>query len=90
MVCKIREWKVDDAEELSGLLNNKSILDNLRDGLPFPYTQDDAKILFNLCLIATKTAFLRLQSSIAVSWSAVSEYSDKRIFILELQSLATT
>jgi RimJ/RimL family protein N-acetyltransferase len=28
---------------LAAALNNKKILDNLRDGLPFPYTVEDAK-----------------------------------------------
>lgn len=32
-----------DAEPLSEMLNNPKILANLRDGLPYPYTIDDAK-----------------------------------------------
>ena len=36
--CIIREWELSDAKKLSELLNNKKILDNLRDGLPYPYT----------------------------------------------------
>lgn len=40
--CKLREWRLGDAKSLSELLNNKKILDNLRDGLPFPYTESDA------------------------------------------------
>lgn len=43
MNCKIRKWKIEDAHQLAEALNNKKILDNLRDGLPFPYTEDDAK-----------------------------------------------
>lgn len=43
MKCLIRQWKIEDAKSLSKLLNNRHILDNLRDGLPFPYTEDDAK-----------------------------------------------
>lgn len=43
MNCDIRQWRPDDAEDLAEILNNKKILDNLRDGLPFPYTADDAK-----------------------------------------------
>lgn len=43
MHCELREWKIDDAESLAKLLNNKKILDNLRDGLPFPYTVEDAR-----------------------------------------------
>ena len=42
MNCEIRSWRLSDAEKLSALLNNKNILDNLRDGLPFPYTVGDA------------------------------------------------
>ena len=36
------------------MLNNKNILDNLRDGLPFPYTEKDALYFINLCLNADK------------------------------------
>ncbi|MDE6625862.1 MAG: GNAT family N-acetyltransferase [Lachnospiraceae bacterium] len=43
MECKIREWRMTDAENLAKLLNNKKILDNLRDGLPYPYTVKDAE-----------------------------------------------
>ncbi|MHC1787804.1 MAG: GNAT family N-acetyltransferase [Christensenellales bacterium] len=43
MDCKLRPWRPDDAAQLAAILNNKSILDSLRDGIPFPYTLDDAK-----------------------------------------------
>lgn len=43
MKCKIRQWKIEDAESLCEALNNRKILDNLRDGIPFPYTIQDAK-----------------------------------------------
>lgn len=43
MNCEIRSWKMDDADDLAAALNNKKIQDNLRDGLPFPYTENDAK-----------------------------------------------
>lgn len=52
----IREWKEDDAEALSLLLNNKRILDNLRDGLPYPYTVNDALFYINSCLSADKNS----------------------------------
>ena len=42
MECMIREWKIEDAPELAEMLNNKKILNNLRDGLPYPYTEKDA------------------------------------------------
>lgn len=43
MECKIREWRLEDAADLAEMLNNKKILDNLRDGLPYPYTRKDAE-----------------------------------------------
>lgn len=43
MECKIRSWRIEDANNLAEALNNKKILDNLRDGLPYPYTAEDAK-----------------------------------------------
>lgn len=43
MNIEIRTWKIDDVESLAKVLNNRKIQDNLRDGLPFPYTVSDAK-----------------------------------------------
>ncbi len=40
---QIRKWNMIDASNLAELLNNKKIMDNLRDGLPFPYTVKDAE-----------------------------------------------
>lgn len=50
----LREWKESDAKTLSLLLNNKRILDNLRDGLPYPYTENDALFYINSCISAEK------------------------------------
>ena len=40
---QIRKWNMIDAPNLAELLNNKKIMDNLRDGLPYPYTVKDAE-----------------------------------------------
>ena len=42
MVCKIRPWKIEDAPALQIMVSNKKILENLRDGIPYPYTLEDA------------------------------------------------
>lgn len=42
MDCIIRKWQKEDAGDLAEALNNIKIQDNLRDGLPCPYTQKDA------------------------------------------------
>ena len=41
MICRIRKWELSDAKELSTALSNRKIQDNLRDGLPYPYTEQD-------------------------------------------------
>lgn len=56
MVCKIRQWRIDDASNLAGALNNKKIHDNLRDGLPYPYTINDAKDFIVAMLDADKSS----------------------------------
>ncbi len=56
MNCKIRDWKIEDAEQLAEALNNKKIQDNLRDGLPLPYTAEDARGFINAMLDADKNS----------------------------------
>lgn len=43
MECTIRRWEMADAAQLAQALNNKNIQNNLRDGLPYPYTEKDAR-----------------------------------------------
>jgi len=38
----LRPWSVKDADRLAVIANNKNIADNLRDGLPHPYSVSDA------------------------------------------------
>lgn len=54
MDCQIRPWVIEDAENLSIILDNKKIQKNLRDGLPFPYTVADAKNYISWVLDAEK------------------------------------
>lgn len=42
MGLDIRKWDINDAKTLAKILSNKHILDNLRNGLPYPYTEKDA------------------------------------------------
>ncbi len=43
MICKIRKWKLSDAKDLAITLSNRKVQNNLRDGLPYPYTEQDGK-----------------------------------------------
>lgn len=53
--CMIREWEIEDKYTLAELLNNKHILNNLRDGLPYPYTAADAEEFITAMLSSDRT-----------------------------------
>lgn len=38
----ITQWKEEYAQDLAYALNNLNVQNNLRDGLPFPYTEENA------------------------------------------------
>jgi len=48
----IRAWDLKDSTALAKALNNKKIHENLRDGLPFPYTVSDAESFISAMLSA--------------------------------------
>lgn len=52
MICKIRSWRVSDAADLARALSNRNIQDNLRDGLPYPYTARDGEAYISEMLSA--------------------------------------
>lgn len=43
MHVSIRPWEMRDAAELAAIINHKTIQDNLRDGIPYPYTKEDGE-----------------------------------------------
>ena len=54
MDCTIRPWDLKDAEALALALSNRKILDKLRDGLPYPYTAEDAREYITAMLSADR------------------------------------
>lgn len=52
MICKIRSWRLSDAADLARALSNRNIQDNLRDGLPYPYTARDGEAYISEMLSA--------------------------------------
>ena len=50
MAVRLRAWTLADAPALAKLINNKKVQDNLRDGLPFPYGEEDAKAFLSAML----------------------------------------
>lgn len=56
MNCVIRTWRLSDAAELAAALSNKKVQDNLRDGLPYPYTEQDGRGFISAMLSADPNA----------------------------------
>ncbi len=54
MDLTIRKWKLGDKYDLAANLNNPDVLNNLRDGLPYPYTEHDAEEFIRAMLSADK------------------------------------
>lgn len=52
MICRIRKWNLSDAADLAAAISNKNIQDNLRDGLPYPYTEKDGADFISAMLSA--------------------------------------
>ena len=55
MKCRIRKWELSDAKDLAVALSNKKVQDNLRDGLPYPYTEQDGKEFISAMLSADES-----------------------------------
>lgn len=54
MICKIRKWALADAAALAAILSNRKVQDNLRDGLPYPYTEQDGADYISAALSANE------------------------------------
>ncbi|GFI61599.1 putative ribosomal N-acetyltransferase YdaF [Clostridiales bacterium] len=54
MKCKIRQWRFEDASDLAVAINNPNVQNNLRDGIPYPYTKNDAAEFIELMLNSDK------------------------------------
>ena len=54
MRVSIRSLELEDAQSLADTINNKNVQDNLRDGIPYPYTEKDAEEFIKTTLAARK------------------------------------
>lgn len=52
MLIQIRPWRLSDAADLARAVSNPKILRNLRDGLPYPYTEEDGRAFISAMLSA--------------------------------------
>jgi RimJ/RimL family protein N-acetyltransferase len=65
---ELREWRMSDAVSLAENANNINIWNNMRDGFPHPYAQEDGKQFIEKALSQSKPATLL---AIAVDGKAV-------------------
>ncbi|MEA4853855.1 MAG: GNAT family protein [Christensenella sp.] len=65
MECSLRPFRMEDADLLAAALNNRNVQDNLRDGLPYPYTKENAKEHI--------TETLQANSHVTFSFAIISE-----------------
>lgn len=54
MTCKIRKWELTDAKDLAAAISNEKVQDNLRDGLPYPYTEQNGMEFISAMLSANE------------------------------------
>lgn len=55
MKITLREWHPNDAISLAKILNNLNVLKNLRNGIPYPYTENDAVAYISAILAINST-----------------------------------
>lgn len=55
MDFKLRDWRLEDADDVTHYANNEKIACNLRDVFPYPYTTQDAKGYIESCISADTT-----------------------------------
>ena len=64
----LRPWRLSDAAVLPGLIGDPAVQRNLRDGLPLPYTEADARAFLTAMLAADpEEAF-----PFAIAWEDVA------------------
>ena len=76
----IREWRIEDKAALAQGLNNRNVLDNLRDGIPYPYTEQDAEDFIRAMLAADKDAMFAF--AITLDGEAIGSISVESLVIM--------
>ena len=57
---KLRRWKKTHVLSIVKHANNRKIADNLRDGFPYPYTENDARNWIEMAMNENKCLFLAI------------------------------
>lgn len=81
MGISIRQWRLSDAKDLAAALSNQKVLNNLRDGSPYPYTDQDAQDYIRAVLSADPDQTFAMRSVWMTKWWAASVHSGRKLFI---------
>jgi ribosomal-protein-alanine N-acetyltransferase len=81
MNLTIRKWRIDDKFNLAINLNDLRILNNLRDGLPYPYTENGAEDFIRAMLSANKDNTFAFAITLDDKVIGSMEYFDRIISI---------
>lgn len=65
----LRKWNLSDALDVARYANNEKIACNLRDGFPYPYTEENAISYIESCMVGNDAE--KLCRAIAVDGEAV-------------------
>ena len=76
MELAIRKWRREDAADLAAAINNPKVQENLRDGLPYPYREQDAAEFIDFLL--TSDPNINFAFAITVDDKAVGSISVTR------------
>lgn len=74
--CTLRQWRLSDAADLAAAINNPNVQKNLRDGLPYPYTEKDAEEFIQYLLHANPDSIFAF--AITVDDRAIGSISVER------------
>ena len=84
MNTQIRQWQLSDAPALAKAISNLNVQNNLRDGLPYPYTEKDAEDYINAMLSSDKNntfAFAIVCDGVAVGSIGPSDRGARILYI---------
>ena len=82
----IRPWETADAKSLAAALSNPHVLCRLRDGLPDPYTEQDAADYINACVMPTRTPPLPMRLILTEARWEASALSGRATFMFAQRS----
>jgi len=81
----IRTWRIEDSPNLTRALNNKKILDSLRDGIPFPYLVSDAESFITAMLSSDREATYDMKTLLLDSGKTITSFVATKLLSAQIK-----